>query len=456
MNGDFQITEIPAFITVHLGAPNSDAESVTVSFPDYIKGVGSASLSADIPPEALRALIYGQMTLTLNRIQERTYRKQGKSYDITSDPNYDQYYVYGVPVPEEINSEVNRLFGGYIAQGNDVKPIDVKICYTENERCRGMSVGGAIALSDRGYGYLDILKYYFGRDVYIAEDALVKGLSNALDVSYPQFSGSSGSNVTGLQIMLNYVGKSYTTIPYIENPDGIYGYETEESVRELQRLFNIEQSGIFDQKTYYALLYAFDRIKTLSDLVEQGIELSEIPTELRSELKYGSIGNSIKLLQYWLSFLSAFEERIPPLDVIGVFGEKTYRSVVAFQELFGLEPSGVVYSDTWNALNGVYEGLYDSLPEFIISDSAVDYYGNLLVLGSVGVDVRYLQLYLNKVAEYYTDNPSVEVNGEYDIATEASVRAFQELFGIKNTGVVSSTTWNRLSDVYDAIVLSEK
>lgn len=456
MNGAFQIPEIPAYITVHLGAPDTEAESVTVSFPDYIKGVASANLSYDIPPEALKALIYGEMTLALNRIQERTYRKQGKSYDITSDPIYDQYYIYGVPVSEEINSEVNELFGGYIARGNDVSPIDLKICYTENERCRGMSVSGAVDLSDRGYDYIEILKYYFGRDLYIVEDAFVKGLSNEIGVSYPQALGMSGSNVTGLKIMLNYVGKSYTTIPYIENTDGIYDYETEESVRELQRIFNIEPSGIFDQKTYYALLYAYNKIKTLSDLVEQGIELSEIPTELRAELKYGSIGNSVKLLQYWLSFLAAFEERIPPLDVIGVFGEKTYRSVVAFQRIFGLEPSGVVDNMTWNVLNNVYEGLYDSLPEFIFSESAVDYFGNLLVLGSVGTDVRYLQLYLNKVAEYYTEIPSVEMNGEYDIATEASVRAFQELFGIKNTGVVSSTTWNRLSDVYDAISLSEK
>ena len=35
---------IPSFITVHLGAPSSDAQNVTISFPDYIKNVASSEI----------------------------------------------------------------------------------------------------------------------------------------------------------------------------------------------------------------------------------------------------------------------------------------------------------------------------------------------------------------------------------------------------------------------------
>ena len=35
---------IPERITVHLGAPQSGAENVTLSFPDYIKNVASSEI----------------------------------------------------------------------------------------------------------------------------------------------------------------------------------------------------------------------------------------------------------------------------------------------------------------------------------------------------------------------------------------------------------------------------
>ena len=34
----------PQKITVHLGAPNTPAENVTVDFPDYIKNVASSEI----------------------------------------------------------------------------------------------------------------------------------------------------------------------------------------------------------------------------------------------------------------------------------------------------------------------------------------------------------------------------------------------------------------------------
>ena len=36
---------IPQYITVHMGPPGSDAENVTVSFPDYVKNVASSEIN---------------------------------------------------------------------------------------------------------------------------------------------------------------------------------------------------------------------------------------------------------------------------------------------------------------------------------------------------------------------------------------------------------------------------
>ena len=63
--------------------------------------------------------------------------------------------------------------------------------------------------------------------------------------------------------------------------------------------------------------------------------------------------------------------------------------------------------------------------------------------------------YLNKVASVYPKLAEINVTGEYDKTTESAVKAFQGVFGINPTGVVTSTTWNILSEVYNAILSGE-
>jgi peptidoglycan hydrolase-like protein with peptidoglycan-binding domain len=109
----------------------------------------------------------------------------------------------------------------------------------------------------------------------------------------------------------------------------------------------------------------------------------------------------------------------------------------------------------WNTLLAVYEGLYSSLPPSAFSSTAVDYFGNILLLGSEGIEVRYLQEYLNVVAKKFEGLPSVVVSGFFDSQTENAVREFQKMFGIKETGVVSSTTWLALAQIYNAVKAGE-
>ena len=59
---------IPETITVHLGAPDSAAVNVTVSFPDYIKNVASSEVYPTWPENAIRANIYAQISFALNRV----------------------------------------------------------------------------------------------------------------------------------------------------------------------------------------------------------------------------------------------------------------------------------------------------------------------------------------------------------------------------------------------------
>lgn len=452
MNVEYDIPAIPSYVTVHLGAPDTDAENVTVSFLDYIKGVVSATLPVGLPKEAEKAVIYAQVSLALNRIQNGYYRNNDYPFDITNDESVDQGYIFQGGISKESGNLADEIFTYYVAKEGSTQPMLLRVCYGEEIRCRGMSLNESIDLALNGYSALEILEYFYGKNIYIVENAVVGGLETDSLLTYPLSLGDRGKNVSGLQIALNRIAANYTSIPVFDDIDGIYDQRTFDAVSAFQQTFDMRINGEVDKATYHRLSYVYDSVRNLSELVTQGEELADIPNELRADLEYGSVGNAVKLLQYYLLFVSAFDSRIPPLDVIGVFGEMTYQSVVAFQKAFGFEPNGVVTQDVWNTLNDVYEGLYESLPPSAFSPTAVEYFGNILLEGSEGREVRYLQEYLNVAAGKFEQLPTVVVNGYFDKQTEDAVRAFQRLFGIRESGVVSSTTWRMLAQIYNAVM----
>ena len=57
---------IPENITVHLGAPSSNAANITVPFADYVKNVASSEIYPTWPEAAIRANIYAQMSLNIS------------------------------------------------------------------------------------------------------------------------------------------------------------------------------------------------------------------------------------------------------------------------------------------------------------------------------------------------------------------------------------------------------
>ena len=87
------IPYIPQTITVHLGAPDTPAENVTVPFIDYIKNVASGEIYPTWPEESLRANIYAIVTFALNRIYTEWYPSKGYDFNITSTTQFDQSYV---------------------------------------------------------------------------------------------------------------------------------------------------------------------------------------------------------------------------------------------------------------------------------------------------------------------------------------------------------------------------
>ena len=85
------------------------------------------------------------------------------------------------------------------------------------------------------------------------------------------------------------------------------------------------------------------------------------------------------------------------------------------------------------------------------------YPGTALRRGSSGPSVVVIQVELNRIAQNYPAIPKLaSVDGIFGSRTEASVRRFQEIFGLTPDGIVGRATWYALVRLYTAVTsLSE-
>lgn len=442
------IAQIPPVVTVHLGAPADEGENVTVTFPDYIKGIAANTLSPFLPENALKAAIYVIVTNAIERINENTYRRQGYPFDTTASPDYDFKYTYSPSVFENINDIVNSQYTSYIAGSDGNTPYsfpDINLFSTEK----------SADLARQGKTPLEILQYFYGSDIRIVENAPLELNSGLFEPDLPLQNGSVGNSVTELQLVLNRIGENYPDLPRVSDENGVYGQTTVLAVREFQRLFDLPENGNVDFKTWNMLLYVYSGIKNLNSLADTARILLGYTNQFTSTLKSGSAGDSVRMLQYYLLFVSAFDGKIPPVLINGIYDQSTENAVRAFQSEFDLDVTGRADVEMQNRLFNIYSGLFSVLPQSAFWNSENPYSGNTLNIGSSGKDVLMLQQYLNVISEYYTTIPKVKADGAFDATTEQAVRSYQNLFSLSENGNVTSTTWNSITDTYNLIKISD-
>ena len=120
------IPYVPQQITVHLGAPSSDAENVTVSFSDYVKNVAASEIDPTWEESALRANILAIVSFALNRVYTEFYRSRGYDFDITSSTAYDQFFVKGRSFFSNVAKLADELFNSYLRRPGFVEPLAAK------------------------------------------------------------------------------------------------------------------------------------------------------------------------------------------------------------------------------------------------------------------------------------------------------------------------------------------
>lgn len=442
------VPAIPETIVVHLGAPdNASAPNVTVRFPEYIKNVASSEIYPTWPESAIRANVYAQVSYALNRVYTEWYRSRGYDFDITNSTRYDQAFVRGREIFENISRIVDEQFNDYIVRGENIEPLFAQYCSGTTVTCEGLSQWGTVPLAEQGMTLYEILQNFYGDNINLVFDAPV-----APNVpSYPGKPlqrGSAGREVRNLQMWLNRISTNYPAIPKIYPVDGIFGIGTEEAVRAFQKIFNLAPDGIVGQATWYRVLYLYTSVKKLAELVSEGVSLEEASHQYPSQLEEGSAGLGVRVLQYYLSVLAQFYPSIPAPPMDGTFGASTAESVRAFQLWAGVEVDGIVGRQTWYALYDAYQVLVSAIPHGTTPAGLPLFPGTLLVRGASGEDVTRMQEALNYIADSYPEIEPFPVTGYYGDMTAQAVRAFQQLFGLEADGAINAVTWDAIASVY--------
>ena len=259
---------IPEYVVVHDGPVNdTTAQDYYVRYKDYIKNVASSEIYATWPDDTIRANVLAIMSFTLNRVYTEWYRNKGKDFTITSSTAYDHKWIRGRNIFDSISRIVDELFENYLSRPDVRQPILTQYCDGRQVQCRDrgwMTQWGSKSLGDRGYSPIEILRYFYGNDIYIN---VAEGISG-IPLSWPGYDlniGATGNKVRQIQEQLNVIAEAYPAIPKV-GVDGIYGEQTKAAVRKFQNIFGLSETGITDYSTWYKIQEIYVAVSRIAEL----------------------------------------------------------------------------------------------------------------------------------------------------------------------------------------------
>ena len=127
-----------------------------------------------------------------------------------------------------------------------------------------MTQWGSKSLGDQGYVPIEILRYYYGDDMYINSAEAISGIP----ASWPGYNleiGSTGDKVRQMQEQINVISTAYPAIPKVD-ADGIYGPATAAAVEKIQSVFGLPVTGITDYPTRYKLSEVYVGVSRIAEL----------------------------------------------------------------------------------------------------------------------------------------------------------------------------------------------
>lgn len=194
------------------------------------------------------------------------------------------------------------------------------------------------------------------------------------------------------------------------------------------------------------------------DIVKNAPVQTAMPSYPGIELKNGAFGNDVKFVQVWLNRISRNYPAIPKIPAAdGIFDTATEEAVRKFQQVFGLAETGTVNDATWYKMTYIFTSvkhLAELDSEGVRFDEIQLEFMEELKIGMQSIEVSMLQYYLAVIGAYYEAVIPVEITGYFGEQTERSLKSFQRVFGLPQTGVMDKATRNDLYRAYQGIVES--
>ncbi|MFR6590738.1 MAG: peptidoglycan-binding protein [Gallintestinimicrobium sp.] len=227
-------------------------------YQDYIKNVASSK-------SAWRSTIYANIlviqSFTLNRVYTEWYRAKGYSFTITSSTAYDQKFIYG----RNIYSNIDPSWTPFCKLSLPPRRAAADLYQLLRRKPRQLSgpQWGSKYLGDQGYSAIEIIRYYYGNDMYINAAQAISGVPSSRP-GYDLTIGASGTKVRQMQEQLNRISQNYPAIPKT-SADGIFGSQTAAQVRAFQRIFNLPATGIVDYPTWYQISNIYVAVSRIAE-----------------------------------------------------------------------------------------------------------------------------------------------------------------------------------------------
>ncbi|MEZ3503761.1 MAG: peptidoglycan-binding protein [Lachnospiraceae bacterium] len=257
---------VPEYVIVHDGVPtDASAQNYWIRFRDYIKNVASSEIYATWTDSAIRANVLAIMSFVLNRVYTEWYRNKGYDFTITSSTAFDQKWIAGRNIYQNISNVVDEMYGSYLSRPNVKQPILTQYCDGRRVTCPNwMSQWGAQSLGEQGYSAVEILRYYYGDSIYINTAVEISGVPSSWP-GYELAEGASGAKVQQMQEQLNVISESYPALPRIA-ADGIFGPATRASVEKFQSIFGLPVTGIVNYPTWYKISEIYVGVSRIAEL----------------------------------------------------------------------------------------------------------------------------------------------------------------------------------------------
>lgn len=256
---------VPGTVVVHDGVPTDPtASNYYVSFPDYIKNVACSEIYPTWPEATITANVIAIVSFTLNRVYTEWYRNKGYSFTITSSTAFDHKWINERNIFDNVGLIVDEVFADYVSKPDVKQPILTQYCDGKRTTCSGMSQWGSKYLGDQNYSALQILRNYYGSDIYINTAEEVSGIP----LSWPGYTldiGDSGTPVRTIQEQLSAIRRTYSNIPSLAI-DGIYGEDTSAAVSRFQSIFDLPVTGEVDYSTWYKISQLYVALEKLAEL----------------------------------------------------------------------------------------------------------------------------------------------------------------------------------------------